>query len=90
MFYYFYIPGDLTDAKTPDGEGSTQYEQEWISYKNVLYGADVPSKVLWLDIRGNHGACTKKNVSILYCGKSRSDIDETELFENSVSFFEQS
>lgn len=47
--------GDLTDAKTPDGEGSTQYEQEWIVYRDILYHTEIPEKVLWLDIRGNHG-----------------------------------
>ena len=64
MLFCCLIVGDLTDAKTPDGEGSTQYEQEWISYKDVLYGAEVPSKVLWLDIRGNHGAYISVSVNI--------------------------
>lgn len=49
------VSGDLTDAKTFDGEGSTQYEAEWILYKDVLEKNNVTKKVLWLDIRGNHG-----------------------------------
>lgn len=53
MFYNY--TGDLTDAKTSDGEGSTQFEEEWIIYRDILYRAEVPKKLLWLDIRGNHG-----------------------------------
>ncbi|RWS29515.1 hypothetical protein B4U80_11084, partial [Leptotrombidium deliense] len=46
--------GDLTDSRTKDPLGSTQYEEEWISYADVLKTSGVTNKTVWLDIRGNH------------------------------------
>ena len=49
------VTGDLTDGKTPNNVGSTQYEDEWISYKNLWKNYCVENnQTLWLDIRGNH------------------------------------
>lgn len=49
--------GDLTDGKNSDNIGSTQYEDEWMTYKDVLTKANVHNSSFWLDIRGNHGEC---------------------------------
>ncbi len=56
------ITGDLTDAKTKDRIGSTQYEEEWVLYRRTLEkcgtkihdSGDSNSKTKWLDIKGNH------------------------------------
>lgn len=48
--------GDLTDAKDKDFLGSRQLENEWKIYNETLTLANVRSKTIWLDIRGNHGA----------------------------------
>ncbi|KAE8751912.1 hypothetical protein FOCC_FOCC001389 [Frankliniella occidentalis] len=46
--------GDLTDAKASDNMGSTQYEQEWIYYRNLIDKCNLGNHTTWLDIRGNH------------------------------------
>lgn len=50
-----YSLGDLTDSKSQNQRKSGQYEEEWIIYRKVLNEANISEKVLWLDIRGNHG-----------------------------------
>lgn len=47
--------GDLTDAKHKNNMGSSQYEEEWIVYNDVLRKCDIKNKTIWFDIRGNHG-----------------------------------
>lgn len=47
--------GDLTDAKTFDGIGSQQFEDEWKKYRSILDECHIKDKTVWLDIRGNHG-----------------------------------
>ena len=49
------VTGDLTDAKDKTRFRSKQYEQEWISYQNVIKNSKVAQKYKWIDIRGNHG-----------------------------------
>ncbi|KAA0194483.1 hypothetical protein HAZT_HAZT001520 [Hyalella azteca] len=46
--------GDLTDAKSVDGMGSLQYEEEWQYYKTILQETGLYNNTVWLDIRGNH------------------------------------
>lgn len=46
--------GDLTDAKTQDGVGSNQIENEWVEYRNILTSLNISQHTQWLDIRGNH------------------------------------
>lgn len=46
--------GDLTDAKTSDGVGSKEMEEEWRSYARVLRETNVQNYTRWLDTRGNH------------------------------------
>ncbi|KAK5643227.1 hypothetical protein RI129_007072 [Pyrocoelia pectoralis] len=46
--------GDLTDAKTHDGIGSNQIQNEWVEYKNILSSLNISQHTQWLDIRGNH------------------------------------
>ncbi|XP_063221359.1 transmembrane protein 62-like isoform X2 [Bacillus rossius redtenbacheri] len=46
--------GDLTDAKTADNIGSSQFVGEWQIYRKLLQDCGVQSKTVWLDIRGNH------------------------------------
>lgn len=47
--------GDLTDAKTKDNLGSTQFKMEWVYYYNIVKESGVTEDTVWLDIRGNHG-----------------------------------
>ena len=47
--------GDLTHAKFPDERSSRQFQVEWDWYKEALERCGVREKVVWLDIRGNHG-----------------------------------
>ena len=49
------FPGDLTDAKLADHQGSRQFEQEWKQYSDILTKSGVLNHTQWLDIRGNHG-----------------------------------
>ena len=59
---FFYVIGDLTDAKDESFLGSSQYLNEWLEYNQTVeycmarYG----SSLKWLDVRGNHG---KKSTS---------------------------
>lgn len=46
--------GDLTDAKDRYVISSSQYEEEWRIYSDVLHTTGVLKKVKWIDIRGNH------------------------------------
>ncbi|KAF5294024.1 hypothetical protein FQA39_LY13578 [Lamprigera yunnana] len=46
--------GDLTDAKSVNKIGSSQVEQEWKIYENVLTSLNITNHTQWLDIRGNH------------------------------------
>ncbi|XP_065212038.1 transmembrane protein 62-like [Planococcus citri] len=46
--------GDITDAVLPKFADSTQIENEWKAYKEILDKSNVTSKTTWLDIRGNH------------------------------------
>ncbi|CAH1790984.1 unnamed protein product [Owenia fusiformis] len=48
--------GDLTDAKSLDGIGSTQYKDEWQQYRDALQKSGVLKWTKWLDVRGNHDA----------------------------------
>ena len=51
------LTGDLTDAKTKDKLGSTQFEAEWNMYQETMHSCgafDTDSDQIWLDIRGNH------------------------------------
>ena len=51
------LTGDLTDAKTKDKLGSTQFEAEWNMYQETMHSCgafDTDSDQVWLDIRGNH------------------------------------
>jgi len=49
------VPGDITDAKLEDREGSQQFEDEWRQYDKVLHDTGILDKTVWLDTRGNHG-----------------------------------
>ena len=53
--FYTIPPGDLTHAKFPDERSSQQFQVEWDWYKAALERCGVREKVVWLDIRGNHG-----------------------------------
>lgn len=58
------ITGDLTDAKTSNKVGSTQYEEEWTTYKSLWRDycqINGSSDTLWLDIRGNHDTFNVKS-----------------------------
>lgn len=46
--------GDLTDAKDRYVISSSQYEEEWKIYSDVLRQTGVLNKTKWVDIRGNH------------------------------------
>ena len=46
--------GDLTHSRDRTF-ASEQYEQEWISYKNILIKTNVTKYTKWLDLKGNHG-----------------------------------
>ncbi|XP_063701317.1 transmembrane protein 62-like [Culicoides brevitarsis] len=46
--------GDLTDAKSKYIVSSSQYEEEWKTYNDVLESSGVLKKLKWIDIRGNH------------------------------------
>lgn len=52
---YFYVTGDLADAKTNDLIGSRQFLEEWQYYGDILRDTKIVERTLWLDIRGNHG-----------------------------------
>ena len=57
------MTGDLTDAKTKDKLGSTQFDVEWKMYQKTMQdcGAfDKNSDQIWLDIRGNHDTFNTK------------------------------
>ena len=52
----FITIGDLTDEVAPDKLVATQFEQEWVIYKNFYQQClNVSGTKTWLDIRGNHG-----------------------------------
>lgn len=87
-----YSPGDLTDSKSQNQRKSRQYEEEWIIYRNVLNEANISEKVLWLDIRGNHGKKTFSTIHILitiflltHFHRAESDISKGVETENSVA-----
>lgn len=51
------MTGDLTDAKDKHLAGSTQYMDEWITYRDALEESGVLTKrngSFWHDLRGNH------------------------------------
>ena len=49
------VTGDITHAKFADQLFSTQFEDEWQMYQQVLKKCKVRERLPWLDIRGNHG-----------------------------------
>ncbi|KAJ2950121.1 hypothetical protein O0L34_g11468 [Tuta absoluta] len=55
--------GDLTDAKTKDNLGSTQWKTEWIYYHNIIKESGVTEDTIWLDIRGNHDNFNIKDIN---------------------------
>lgn len=60
----------MTDAVAKDGFGSKQEHREWQHYRYIIDQTNVSKKVLWLDVRGNHGKnsiysnCTSANSCI--------------------------
>lgn len=59
------ISGDLTNAFARNGT-STQYEEEWRIYNDILIQSNVANKTLWLDIRGNHGTCMTSVLRVFF------------------------
>ena len=49
------VTGDITHAKYADHLFSTQFEEEWDAYQNILKKCHVHERLPWLDMRGNHG-----------------------------------
>ena len=85
------MPGDITDAKLEDREGSQQFEDEWRQYDKVLHDTGILDKTVWLDTRGNHGVymfsivTSAKKVNVFafvhLCsnGKTETNFDEISL-----------
>ncbi len=58
--------GDLTHGKYSDDRTSKQFQIEWDWYHKVLTQCQVREKVVWLDIRGNHGNGNGRGVMCFY------------------------
>lgn len=63
----FCLSGDLTDAKSAEGMGSSQLEAEWNHYRDVLQETGLYNSTIWLDVRGNHGILFFGHWSICCC-----------------------
>ncbi|CAF4143728.1 unnamed protein product [Rotaria sordida] len=53
------LTGDLVNSVSSSKDqlfGTTQYEQEWNIYRDILIRTNVTKHTKWLDIRGNHDA----------------------------------
>jgi len=83
------ITGDLTDAKTSNRVGSTQYVEEWSTYKSLwrdyclIRDDGANSTTLWLDIRGNHDTpfipCSIRLTSALWCFRHAASLTKSSL-----------